>query len=384
LSLVRLLAFLATATLLALFVPPASAALPCDTTSACIYIPLLVAGERPGSSPVPLPTPTTEVPTEAPGEPVPSSPPLDLSSLSWITSTAEAPLRLFEGQGLAVGGRLYLLGGFTSGTTAITGSFAFDPDLDAWRALADLPEPLTHAGQTSDGKRIYLAGGFYGDSPGPSVASAWAYDIAADSWSALPPLPAARGGGALALLGRELHFFGGATRLDGKWIADHGDHWVLSLDGGTAWREAAPMPNPRNHIGGIALGGKIYAVGGQHLGQEGSGNQVAVDIYDPASDSWAPAADLPQPLSHVAASVLEASGKIVVVGGVTQKAAEVAGVWAYDPQTNTWSALASLPKPRQSPVAGLIGTKLYVATGEHKNSSYATLYVGELQLAEAR
>jgi N-acetylneuraminic acid mutarotase len=350
----------------------------CDPPASCQFLPLLLA-EAPSAA---LPGPTATPTSSSPALPSPSAEPtpaLDLQSTSWATATAEAPLRLFESQGMAVGGRLYVLGGYSGGTRVVTTTLAYDPADDTWQRLADLPAPLSHAGQASDGRYIFLAGGFSGDDPGPSVAQAWAYDTQADTWQVLPPLPAPRGGGGMALLGRDLHFFGGATREGGVWLADHADHWVLSLDGSPDWRPAAPLPNPRNHIGAVTLGGKIYAVGGQYLGFEGSGNQVSVDVYDPGSDTWSPAADLPLPLSHVASSSLALAGQLVVVGGVTQSALEVASVLAYDPAANSWSELAPLPAARQSPVAGLIGTRLYVATGERKNVAYATLYVGELR-----
>lgn len=89
-------------------------------------------------------------------------------------------------------------------------------------------------------------------------------------------------------LGRELHYFGGVIRKNGVYLQDYGTHWALDLDGGTAWRTTtttgdllAPLPNPRNHMGGVALEGKIYAIGGQQLGEETYGAQDEVDVYDP-------------------------------------------------------------------------------------------------------
>ena len=46
------------------------------------------------------------------------------------------------------------------------------------------------------------------------------------------------------------------------------------------------MPDPRNHLGGIALGGKAYAIGGQRGQEAASVNTDLVDAYDPATDKW--------------------------------------------------------------------------------------------------
>src|SRR5215208_3363283 len=130
---------------------------------------------------------------------------------AWSTG-APSPLGLFEAQGAAVGGKLYVVGGFTTCCSTILATakvHAYDPAANAWQPLADMPEAITHGGTAVDGQTIYVAGGFVGNHPGDSTAHVWKYDIAANRWSAAPALPAVRGGGALVRLGRELHFFGG-------------------------------------------------------------------------------------------------------------------------------------------------------------------------------
>uniref|UniRef100_UPI00286996D7 Kelch repeat-containing protein n=1 Tax=Deinococcus sp. TaxID=47478 RepID=UPI00286996D7 len=188
---------------------------------------------------------------------------------------------------------------------------------------------------------------------------------------ALPPLPAARGGGALVRLGRDLHYFGGTERTsDGAYRWDDGEHWALSLDAPTAWHALAPLPNPRNHLGGAVLGGQIYAIGGQHLGDEAYGDLTEVDRYDPATNTWSPVAPLPLPLGHITGSTVVWNARIVVTGGVTlaSHGSAIEGqesdvVLAYDPAGNEWTPLTSLPGPRQSPVADTIGGALVVTTG---------------------
>ena len=290
-------------------------------------------------------------------EPQGPTPPLSV----W-TPAAPAPLARYEAQGVAVGGRLYVFGGFyTARIEATSRVDAYDIASDTWVRLADMPEAITHAGQAEDGETIYLVGGFAGDHPGPSMDRVWKYHIPSNSWSPGPPLPAPRGAGVAVRLGRTLHFFGGTVREGSQYLYDSADHWTLDLDRGTSWATAAPLPNPRNHLGGVAFGGKIWAIGGQHLGDEEGGNQDAVHLYDPAVDQWSAAPPTPRPLGHVAASVLVREGRIVVVGGVTQGSEEVANVIAFD--SRSWSELVPLPSPRQSPVAGLVEGWTVVTTG---------------------
>ncbi|MBB5234091.1 NPCBM/NEW2 domain-containing protein [Deinococcus budaensis] len=308
----------------------------------------------------------------------PAAAPQAPSALRW-TPRADSPAAVSEAQGLAVNGRLYVFGGFDGSLRAGTRSYAYDPAADRWAAVAPLPEPLTHSAVAADGETVYVAGGFVGNHPGPQTNHVWKYDTASDTWSAGPPLPGARGGGAMARLGRELHFFGGVERDPGNpdiYRRDSPEHWVLDLDGGAGWRAAAPLPNPRNHLAGVALGGALYAIGGQHLGDEDRGNQSAVHRYDPATDRWTPRASLPLPLGHVNASTLVWNGRIVVVAGVTQDSAEVGTVFEYDPAADRWAELTPLPAARQSPVADVIGGGLIVTTGSLPSGAKATTWSG--------
>lgn len=298
-------------------------------------------------------------------------------------SAAPAPIERFESQGLAVNGKLYLFGGFYNAEIqATTRADVFDPKTNSWVRIADMPEAITHAGQASDGERIYLVGGYVGDSPGPSTAHVWTYTLASDTWSAGPALPAARGGGGAVLVGRSLHFIGGATRgTTVESAVDQGDHFVLNLDGGTSWTQAAPLPNPRNHIAVVALNGKIYVIGGQHRNNEGTENQEQVDVYDPATDSWTRAANLPRPHSHTSASTFIMANRIISVGGSGndgRNGTPLASVLLYDPQTDVWIALPPLPEGRKTPVADAIDEQIVVATGNGGGPT-ATTWIGTLQ-----
>ncbi|HEY6399504.1 MAG TPA: galactose oxidase-like domain-containing protein [Solirubrobacteraceae bacterium] len=299
------------------------------------------------------------------------------TSLVWGTNGADANQPLFEAQGLALQGKLYVFGGFDTGHPILTTpqAHAYDPSQNQWTRLADVPVKLTHAGQASDGNTIYLAGGFEGDNPGGSSKKVWKYDITNNSWAPGPSLPADRGGGVLVRVGRKLHYFGGGHRAPGGVITqDFGDHWALDLNSaGATWTGLAPMPNPRNHMGGCVLNGNIYAIGGQHLANEGH-CQVSVDVYDSAANRWTSAANLPQPRGHVTANVLTRKHRILVISGITNTSVPMANITEYDPATNSWTELTPLPGPRQSPVSGIIGNQLIVAGGSlHIQTWIATL-----------
>lgn len=298
-------------------------------------------------------------------------------SFVWVTK-APCPLVRFEAVGGAAAGKLFQFSGYYTGGAKLRATpecDSYDPVTNKWSRLANIPQPISHCGQVADtddpnNSIFWLAGGFLGDHPGPSTTEVWKYDIRNNLWSGGPSLPGPRAGGALVKIGRELHFYGGTLRLDDTYVQDFGTHWALDLDGGGTWRTTtksgqtlAPMPNPRNHMGGVALNGKLYAIGGQHLGNQDTTPQSEVDVYTPATNTWTQAAPMPRPIGHVTANVFVRNGRIVVTSGVGINSVKLANVIEYDPATNTWTELPPLPEGRQSPVSGLVGNKMVVTCG---------------------
>src|ERR1700752_1031421 len=97
--------------------------------------------------------------------------------------------------GVAAGGKMYVLGGFGGGK-ARGGVFEYDPAADRWTKKKPMARPVHHQAMVAYQGKIYVFGGFVFPSTGAGwepVDNAWEYDPAADTWKALPPLPAKRG-----------------------------------------------------------------------------------------------------------------------------------------------------------------------------------------------
>ncbi len=274
-----------------------------------------------------------------------------------------------ESPAAVVGNDLYLFSGFLPRLKATRSVEAFDSRVNRWRTVGDMPDGLTHANPVVvDDEVVWLAGGFKGDHPGPVTDEVWRYDTDTGKWSRGPPLPAPRGGGALVRFARRLHYFGGFAE---DRHTNPSDHWVLELDGGTSWRPAAPLPEPRGQLGAAAGGGFIYAIGGQ-FGHDRSAQDVdRVHRYDPATDTWTTVASLPYPRSHFEPGTLVWNGRIVIVGGRNnmEKRETVADVTMYDPVADVWLALPPLPEALLAPAAAAFGGRLVVANGSILNSA---------------
>jgi len=279
---------------------------------------------------------------------------------------AAAPVARVEGPSAVLGGRLYVFGGFThhDGRTlrATPRVDVYDPERGAWSQAAEMPAAITHRNPAADGDSVWFAGGFAGDHPGPAVAEVWRYEIAADRWQPGPPLPAPRAGGALARLGRTLHYVGG---FGPDRRTTHGDHWALDLDAPQGWAPRAPLPCSRGHLAGVPLGGRLHAVGGQH-GHDGPHPDLACHhAYLPDEDRWLERATLPSPRSHFEPGAFVWRERIVIVGGRNNRAGQptLADVSLYDPARDAWSEARPLPLALLAPVAAPLEGRLFVTMG---------------------
>ena len=300
--------------------------------------------------------------------------PSGATTITW-KPLAASPIATFEATGAMVKGKLYRFGGFVGHLQATPRSDVYDPATNSWTQLRNMPEPLTHAPTSVDGTTIYFCGGYVGNHPGPGTVHVWKFETTSGRWSLGRSMPAARGAGGCAILGRDLHYFGGTNGLRTSGLLDTPDHWVLNLDHPSRWRVLAPMPNPRNHMAGVALGGKLYAVGGQHLNDETNSPQNELDVYDPVLNRWSTLAPMPSARGHIQSGTMSIGNYIFVVGGDTFGRVNVAELLSFDPAKGVWATLR-LPDARKSAVAGHDTGKIYFTTGATDSGPSNTTYVG--------
>src|SRR6201997_3898648 len=98
--------------------------------------------------------------------------------------------------GVAVNGKLYVIGGWGDGKAAgIT--YEYDPATDQWTKKKSMPRPAHHAALAAANGKIYVCGGVIPPEKSPlpigaawqPVDNVWEFDPAADSWKELAPLP---------------------------------------------------------------------------------------------------------------------------------------------------------------------------------------------------
>ncbi|MEK6482170.1 kelch repeat-containing protein [Catalinimonas sp. 4WD22] len=263
-----------------------------------------------------------------------------------------------------VNGKLYVFSGFGFEIKILSTTTMYDPATDSWTEKAPIPIPVTHTGAIVSGNEIWLAGGFEGDNPGVAINSVQVYNIVTDEWRFGPSLPEKRASAAMALVGRKLHFFGG---LKEDRQTDVSEHYVLDLDNESkGWTKAAPLPEARNHLSAVAVGGLIYAIGGQKGHDKSIENTAFLHAYDPVTDKWERKADLTFARSHFEPATFVLDGEIYIVGGRTEFQF-FKEITKYSPETNTWTEVCGLPLKLLAPAARVINNHLYVTHGGASN-----------------
>lgn len=282
---------------------------------------------------------------------------------------ADSPIPRFEPGTVPIDGKLYCFGGFFNEFTHASRRVdAYDPLTDTWTRRADMPRPNTHIGVIREGRNLWVIGGFEGNNPGAATSDVWIYNIDTNGWSAGPSLPRPIAGGGAAILGTEVHYYGGCE-ADRDTMT--GDHWVYDLAApGLGWQARATMPEPRCHLVGATLGGEIWAIGGQYRHDTSPLDTRWVHIYNPGTDTWRLGPLLPEPRSHFEPGTFVDSGHLYIAGGkdLTNGNEILAGMLELDPVLGEWSYLPPLPNPRYGAGVQKIGDDLFAVSGSALNN----------------
>jgi N-acetylneuraminic acid mutarotase len=103
---------------------------------------------------------------------------------------------------------------------------------------------------------------------------------------------------------------------------------------------------------------------------------ASVELYDPATGAWSPAAHMLQAHGDQSATLLP-DGSVLVAGGYDESYNELAFAELYDPVADSWSALPPMSSPRAGHTATLLPSGQVLLAGGSagfNNSSSAELY----------
>ncbi len=232
-----------------------------------------------------------------------------------------------------------------------------------WSARAPLPLPRSEmAWATVLDDKMHMVGG-YGEQRVDRNYHQY-YDPSTDKWLKTAELPRGANHVGVVALDGKLFAIGGHTAQNSK-----PDNLCFVFDG-KAWQKIASLPQACGAIGCAALDGMIHAIGGA-IGDTFA-DKKSIDthlVYDPKADSWSKRRPMPTARDHT--GTLTANGRIHVVGGRVDSFHTNSNLHhSYDAKEDKWYARAPLPTARSGHGAVLYRDKIFVMGGEGTNRVY--------------
>lgn len=253
----------------------------------------------------------------------------DPAAKTWGLAESRMPEARNHPTVISLGGKAYLLGGYPQACCSsypwpfgTTNNWEYDPATDTWKTLKPIPREFGAGGGVAYGGKIYLMGG---TTTGQfnSVGRLHVYDPAADTWTEKTPMKFPREHCRAVVIEDKIYVVGGHTKpVDAPNSQRTNRAEVEAYDPATdTWTTVTDLPQPRGGIGIGYIAGKMIVVGGE-LAVNGTGAQpvTRVDIFDPATKEWVagPAYPLPntgsEPGIHGMADITY-QGKLYVLAG---------------------------------------------------------------------
>jgi len=266
---------------------------------------------------------------------------------------------------VALRGEVYVIAGFLG--QSVTDSIdAYDPVSQTWRNVGEVPEAMQHVNAAVVNDKLYIAGYYYGSSFSQTRPNVYEYDPDTGEWTRKADMPAGtdRASACVAVLDGKIYLFAGAR---GDTVADSSYYDVAADE----WHALPPLPEPREHCAAGAIGGKLYIAAGRI--DSITGVRPATYEFDPVTNEYTEKAPIPTPRGGVAAGVVD--GKLFVIGGEGNPD-HPQGVFpeieAYDPSTDSWESYPPMDIPRHGFGAAVIDDRIYLPGGANRQGGGAT------------
>jgi Galactose oxidase, central domain len=260
--------------------------------------------------------------------------------------------------------KVLIAGGFDTDGHSLASAEVFDPSQQIFASTRNMN--VSRAGHTAtllpNGK-VLIAGGYNGD----YLSSAELYDPVARKFSPTNTMVAAHSGHVAVLLqnGKVLLAGGvglGWTFLSNAELYDPATNSFTATGDMIAARES--------HTATLLANGKVLIAGG-HKGRRAAMTiYSSAEIYDPATGRFSATGDMTR-IRHKHEAVLLADRRVLIVGGADKRDGRPAytSVEIYNPATGTFAATGDMNSPRyklQGTVVLLSDGKVLIAGGANR------------------
>ncbi|MCK4457420.1 MAG: PKD domain-containing protein [Thermoplasmata archaeon] len=279
-------------------------------------------------------------------------------------NVSNIPTTRFGVAGAILGGEIYVIGGSELPGFNDTGAVEkYDPATDTWSSVAPVYKPHVNMAAGAAGGKLYAFGGY---ARNESQITNLEYDPATNMWVNRTPMPFARDNHAVAIVNDKIYLIGGSNSMIDCPTLNLVDEYDPATD---TWTPKADMPTHREGLTATVHDGKIYVLGGHaHCPGDPHVSQKAVEVYDPAMNTWTSARSIPTGRTEMQAEAL--NGKIFAMGGWNYTAPHVPEdlpamftVEVYDIASDTWSSGDPMLETRSEFASGVVNGKVYVAAG---------------------
>jgi hypothetical protein len=226
------------------------------------------------------------------------------STDTWAEMKARGGSAFSNGVGV-IGGKLYQTGGLDPQTRVPLATLVvYDPRHDVFSRKHDMPLRSTDGVTGVIGGRLYVLTGWSGTCGCDIHPHFYRYDPGNDSWTTLPSPVGTHLRAAAGVIGGKFYVVGGN---DGFGPVSRLEVYDPARN---AWATLTPGPDGIERARGAVRQGQLYVSGGIL--------DTAVFVYNPATDRWRTVASLPSPhRDHAAVSFISLQGnpRILVLGG---------------------------------------------------------------------
>jgi hypothetical protein len=265
----------------------------------------------------------------------------------------ESASTLVDGQLIVIGGLRGTLGSVSNAVTVL------DLDTGEWRNGARLTKGVHHAAAAAVDKDVYLSGGATSVTnwePSRNVLRL----RPGKGWEFVARMPEGRQGHAMVAIGEKLYVVGG--------VGATSDTLIYDTESRT-WTRGAPLPDARDHLRAVVRNGHVWALGGRHGKPTGR-----VDVYFPSADEWKQGLPLPEPMSAMAVGVID--GDVHVVGSEDPSffgGGVSSSHYVFGKKGSRWKPLAREPLGVHGAAYGVYRDSLVIAGGAARNGALSVI-----------
>ncbi len=288
----------------------------------------------------------------------------------------ELPTWRIGGVPAAVGGKIYLIGGFDhhenlgGRAPALSTVDVYDTQTNTWHTVANMPTPRVAPQAAVFSNEIYVFGGY--DRKGPGGAFRYKktvemYNAATDTWTKKRDIPTLRHAFMTAVVDEKIYLIGGSVH-DKKLGRDVATGLVEVYDPLTnRWKKDVDMPTERGATDAVTVNGKIYVIGGWNWRWGPLADKFATSIeeYNPKTGQWRELADMPMLKFWFASVAID--NEIYTIGGANtpggNKVTRLGDVDVYNPTPNKWREVEALTIPKSTRAVVANGT-IYALGGQ--------------------